>query len=223
MGPKQAWIVFSFIALAADIVFALSALELGYDRFPVALVTGSIALIYTYVVYKRYHVEVVPETDIMQFDDVDDLRILSSIYGLDTQGTESDLRARLLRFARTNKDKAFVWVAPRSVISVGSALEVPAASGTGMERPSNMPSKASAKGLVGGRPRSPERLGNLKVCPICDHRLKKPGGVCSECGADLEFYSVLSESKVGKRLISEKAGGMRRKLRYDVPLLGENR
>ena len=223
MGPKQAWIVFSFIALAADVVLALGALELGYDRFPVALVTGSIALIYTYVVYKRYHVEVVPETDIMQFDDVDDLRILSGIYGLDTKGTERDLRARLLRFARTNKDKAFVWVAPRSIISVGSALEVRAISGAGMARPSNMPSKASAKGLVGGRPRSPERLGNLKVCPICGHRLKKPGGICSECGADLEFYSVLSESKVGKRLISEKAGGMRRKLRYDVPLLGENR
>src|SRR4030042_1353657 len=145
MGPKQAWIVFSFIALAADIVFALSALELGYDRFPVALVTGSIALIYIYVVYKRYHVVVVPETDIMQFDDVDDLQILSNIYGLDTQGTERDLRARLLRFARTNKDKAFVWVAPRSIISVGSALEVRAISGAGMERPSNGPSQASAK------------------------------------------------------------------------------
>jgi hypothetical protein len=86
-----------------------------------------------------------------------------------------------------------------------------------------VPSTASGKGLVGGRPRSPERLEKLKVCPICDNRLKKPGGICSECGADLEFYSVLSESKVGKRLISEKAGGVRRKLRYDVPLLGENR
>ena len=223
MGPKQAWVVFSFIALAADFVLALSLLELGYDRYPVALVTGSIALIYIYVVYKRYHVEVVPEEDIMQFDAVDDLRILSGIYGLDAQGTEKDLRQRLLAFARANKDNAFVWVAPRSIISLGSALEVPAGPALATERPSDMPSAASTKGLVGGRPRSPERLKRLRACPICDHRVRRPGAICSECGADLEFYSALSESKVGKRLISEKADGVRRKLRYDVPLLGENR
>jgi hypothetical protein len=223
MGPKQAWIVFSFIALAADIVLALGLRVLGYDGYPVALVTGSIALIYIYVVYKRYHVEVVPENDIMQFDDVGDLRILSSIYGLDTRGTEKELRERLLAFARANEEHAFVWVAPKSVISLGSALEVSAEPASVMERPAHAPSGVSSKGLVGGRPRSTERLGSLKACPICDTRLQKSGGICSECGADLEFYYALSESKVGKRLVSEKADGVRRKLRYDVPLLGENR
>jgi hypothetical protein len=189
----------------------------------VALVTGSIALIYIYVVYKRYHVEVVPESDIVQFDDVDDLRILSRIYGLDTQGTERDLRERLLAFARANRDKAFVWVAPWSVISLGTALEVPAGPALAMERQTDVPSTVSTRGLVGGKLRSPERLKRLRVCPICDSRAQESGGICNECGADLEFYSALSESKVGKRLISEKADSVRRKLRYDVPLLGENR
>ena len=86
-----------------------------------------------------------------------------------------------------------------------------------------MPSGVSTRGLFGGKPRSPERLKRLRACPICDNRVGKSGGICGECGADLEFYSALSESKVGKRLISEKADGVRRKLRYDVPLLGENR
>ena len=223
MGPKRAWVAFSFIALAADIILALGLLELGYDWYPVALVTGSAALIYIYVVYKRYHVEVVPENDIMQFDDVDDLRILSSIYGLGTQGTEKDLRERLLVFARANRDNAFVWVAPSSVISLGSALEVPAGLALATERQADMSSAVSTRGLIGGRPRSPERLKRLRACPICDNRVGKSGGICSECGADLEFYSALSESKVGKRLISKKADSVRRKLRYDVPLLGENR
>jgi hypothetical protein len=223
MGPRQAWVAFSFIVFAADFVLALGLLELGYDWYPVALVTGSAALIYIYVLYKRYHVEVVPESDILQFDDVDDLRILSSIYGLDIQGTEKDLRDRLLVFARANEDNAFVWVAPRSIISLGSALEVPTGVALATERPADRPSTVSTRGLFGGRPRSPERLKRLRACPICDNRVGKSGGICSECGADLEFYSALSESKVGKRLISEKADGVRRKLRYDVPLLGENR
>lgn len=220
MGPKQAWAVFSFIALAADIVLALALLVLGHDEYPVALFTGSIAMIYIYVVYKRYHVEVVPEDDIAQFDDVEDLRILSSIYGLDAKGTEKDLRERLAAFARANADNAFVWVAPRSVISLGSALEVPVGKAPTMEKQADRPSSVSTRGLVGGRPRSPERL---MACPICDSRVQKSGGICSGCGADLEFYSALSESKVGKRLISEKADGVRRKLRYDVPFLGEDR
>lgn len=223
MGPKQAWAVFSFIALTADFILALALLVLGYNGYPVALVTGSIALIYIYVVYKRYHVEVVPENDIMQFDDVGDLRILSSIYGLDTKGTEYELRERLIAFAKANEKNAFVWVAPRSIISLGSALEVPAGPASGAERPAEKPSRESARGLIGGKPRSQERLKRLRACPICDSRLQKSGDICNECGADLEFYSALSESKVGKLLISEKAEGVRRKLRYDVPLLGENR
>ncbi len=223
MGPRQAWIVFSFIALVADFVLALGLLRLGYDSYAVALVTGSIALIYIYVVYKRYHVEVVPESDIMRFDDVDDLRILSSIYGLDTQGSGTDLRERLLAFARANENDTFVWVAPKSVVSLGSALEISSGPPLAPQHPSDSPPAASTRGLVGGRPRSPEGLNALRACPICDSRVRKSGGICSECGADIEFYSALSESKVGKRLISEKADGVRRKLRYDVPLLGENR
>lgn len=220
MGPKQAWVVFSFIALAADIVLALGLLELGYDGYPVVLIAGSAALVYIYVVYKRYHVEVVPENDIMQFDDVDDLRILSSIYGLDTKGTEKDVRGRLMAFARANENNAFVWVAPRSVISLGSALEVPSGPIAAAER---LADRSSSSALVGGKPRSPERLRRLRACPICDSPVSKSEIICIECGADLEFYSALSESKVGKRLISEKAEDVRRKLRYDVPLLGENR
>jgi len=220
MGPKQAWEVFSFIALAADLVLALGLLGLGYNGYPVALLAGSIALIYIYIVYKRYHVEVVPETDVMLFDDVDDLRTLSSIYGLDNNGTEQELRNSLLAFARTNRDNAFVWVAPRSVISLGSALEVPSGPIAAAER---LADRSSSSALVGGKPRSPERLRRLRACPICDSPVSKSEIICIECGADLEFYSALSESKVGKRLISEKAEDVRRKLRYDVPLLGENR
>jgi hypothetical protein len=220
MGPKQAWVVFSFIALSTDIVLALGLLGLGFDGYPVALLAGLAALVYVYVVYKRYHVEVVPESDLVQFDDVDDLRILSSIYGLDVRGTEGEVRERLIAFARANKENAFVWIAPRSVISIGSALEVPAGPNTPMERRTDKPPAASPRGSAGGMSRGPERL---KACPICDNRVRRLDGICSECGADLEFYYALSESKVGKRLISEKAESVRRKLRYDVPLLGENR
>jgi len=54
-------------------------------------------------------VEVVPENDILQFEDPEDLRILSAIYGLSAEGEETDLRERLMAFAKAHGDSAFVW------------------------------------------------------------------------------------------------------------------
>lgn len=226
MEPKQAWRALSLIVFLVDVASAAALVDIGYDPIPVILSALVVILIFIYVVYKRYHVEVVPESDIKLFDDIDDLRILSRIYGTDEKGDEEALRQRLVQFVRANGDKAFTWVAPRFVLAFGSALELP------RSIPAKTPTKPleqrdgtvvqiRQRVLVGGKSRSPSRLAGIKACSICDAQVAKSDPICPECGADLEFYSVLSESKVGKRLVSEKSDAVRRKLRYSVPSLGE--
>ncbi|HEX9908093.1 MAG TPA: hypothetical protein VGB78_06455 [Thermoplasmata archaeon] len=224
MTPKQEWGAFSVIFVLMVLVATAVVIQYGYDPF-LAVAFASVALVmFAYVIYKRYHVEVVPESDILLFDEPEDLRILSGIYGLDTEGDENTLRNRLVNFARQNKDKAFVWIAPRAVSSVASSFEIvhaapKAAKSAGvqgiLQRVIAEPdaTTAGSSRLTGGRPRSGIRLSGITQCPICDAAAPKEGVVCDECGADLEFYVVLAESKVGRMLISEKADASRRKPR----------
>lgn len=214
MEPKQAWGVFSLLMLLAVAALVLAFVNMGFPVMVVAS-SGMVAiLVYGYVLYKRYNVEVVPESDICLFTDTDDLRILCRIYGLDCSGEDQALRDRLMVFARKNRSKAFAWVAPKAVLSVGSALEV---SEKTVQEPEPAPAKPH---LTGGLERSEARLTGIRSCPICDAKVSGKDRVCWECGADLEFYAVFQESKVGKRFVTEKAKEVRRKLRYDVPSLG---
>lgn len=198
------------MVVLADAVAAALLIDLGYEPLPVAAIALIALLVYFYILYKRYHVEVVPESDIMRFEDPDDLRILCSIYGLGSKGGEPELRARLLAFARAKSDSAFVWVAPKTVAFFGAALEIPPARGAARTVP--------AKSLLGPRARP-----RVRTCPICDAKAPRKGSVCDECGADLEFYVALGASKVGKLVLSEKASKVRRKSRYEVPSLREDR
>lgn len=229
MGPRQAWGALSLVFILVDLAAAALLIDLGYDMYLVLASAAVVALVYLYVLYKRYHVEVVPENDIMLFDDPDDLRILCRIYGLNDMGEAGALRQRLLRFAKENRERAFAWVAPKAVLSFGSALEahqVPAPKPRARQAPGLIKelvtqTKPTGKGLLGGRTRSSARLSGISVCPICDSKLPRTGAVCPECGADLEFYAVLQETKIGKRMLSAKASAVRRKLRYEVlPLEG---
>lgn len=214
------------------VVLAITAscaglLLLGFEQYQAAAIAIVVLAVYFYVLYKRYHVEVVPERDILLFEDQDDLRILCSIYGLDASGEIALLRKRLIDFSRANKEKSFVWVVPRAVSRVGAMLEAAPlvekaapqqlakdlvkqllSEGAGTEK---LPSS-----LLGGQTRSQTRRLAIRVCPICEAPTQRTGHECAECGADLEFYLTLSESKVGRRLISEKAETRRRKLRYEV-------
>jgi len=215
MGPKQAWGAFSIMVVLADAVAAALLTDLGYEPILILAVAPIVLLVYFYVLYKRYHVEVVPEHDIMEFEDPDDLRILSEIYGLSSEGSERELRIRLVKFARINRDKAFVWVAPRTVQSLGTALEIPSAAGEEAVQP--------RRSLLGDTARSAEKISRTDKCPICDARAPRKGSECKNCGADLEFYIALGGSKIGRRVLSEKAGEVKRKLRYEVPSLREDR
>ncbi|OGS41983.1 MAG: hypothetical protein A3K67_02200 [Euryarchaeota archaeon RBG_16_62_10] len=231
MGPRQAWGAFSLVVLLADVAVAVLLVNYGLDPLLISLFAIVFIVVYFYVLYKRYHVEVVPESDIALFDDPDDLRILCRIYGLDDTGSEGALRKRLVGFARTNISRAFAWVAPKAVLGLGLAFEVQLPEGRPAAKQEDLlgkmltdagPGQGSEKGLFGGEARSSARLSGIISCPVCDTRAPRSGATCTECGADLEFYAVLSESKVGRRLLSAKSGSARRKLRYDVPYLGGN-
>jgi len=226
MEPKQAWGAFSLVFIVADVLVGVMIDWLGYSHL-LALLVAIVAMItYLYVVYKRYHVEVVPESDIVLFDDPDDLRILSRIYGLEDSGNIQALRQRLVAFARKNKDNAFVWVAPKHVVKLGSALEMPQAASSipqvplGKKMIAGTLQASTLKTLPGGRSRSVTRRTRMRECPVCDAKVAGKGSICEACGADLEFYSVLRQSRVGKRLLAQKSGAVRRKLRYEVPTLG---
>lgn len=231
MQPKQAWSAFSVVFFIADGLVMAILFELGVDGWLVALLGFIIALTYVYVIYKRYHLEVVPENDIMLFEDTDDLRILCNIYGLDATGESGALRLRLVNFARANRRNAFIWVAPGTVQVVGGALEIQRAHAPTEEKelPDEIMSRIKGEGLaklagngrlIGERARFSGRLPQLAKCPVCDATPPNEGVVCLECGADLEFYAALSESKVGRRLITRKSARAQRRLRYDVPGLG---
>jgi hypothetical protein len=218
MESKRAWGAFSVILVIGVIVASVMLYEIGVDLLLMSAFAIVVPLIYFYVLYKRYNIEVITENDVMLFDDPDDLRILCSIYGLDTTGEPGALRQRLINFVRANKGKAFTWVAPKAVRSIGSALEAP------VSRKSRTSGKFVGAGpLIGGKTRSGNRLASIEACPVCGAKAPRKGIVCANCGADLEFYAVLGESRVGKLVLSGKSGSVRRKLRYDVPSLREDR
>lgn len=222
MQPRQAWGAFTVVFVLALVLAAVVLVDLGSPFTPTFLLAVVAIIIYLYVLYKRYNVEVVPEADLKLFDDVDDLRILSSIYGLDCTGREADLRARLTAFVRANKDKAFVWVAPGGVAKLGAALEVPTETRPKPAEPA--PTKTLVERLVSEAPAQRARRSAarpaIKKCPVCDAVPKDREDICAECGADLSLYAVLMESKVGKRIASRKVVSARRRLRYQVPTLG---
>jgi len=233
MEPKQAWGAFSVVFVLADALVGSALVSLGYDFMAIAAIMGIVALIYFYVLYKRYLVEVVPVNDILLFDDTDDLRILSRIYGLDDSGNERMLRKRLVTFSKANSEKAFAWVAPKSVLTIGSSLSIE--SGLNASARASPPSAAQLAEnmltdsgsdrmrtslLPRGESRSRVRLDGIRECPVCGSHSKRDGTICQDCGADIEFYAVLSESKVGRRMISSKASAARRKLRYPAPPMG---
>ena len=213
MEPKRAWVAFSAVLVAGVVVAGLILLDLGLSISVVVIFVVTALVLYFYVLYKRYNVEVITENDVMLFDDPDDLRIICSIYGLDATGEPGALRQRLLTFVRAHKDDSFVWVAPDMVLSLGSAITM------GRHRAGESSQFANAKPLIGGRPRSESRLSAIDECPVCDAKVPKKGTICPECGADLEFYAALRESRLGKLVLSEKSGSVRRKLRYEVPPL----
>lgn len=222
MQPRQAWGAFTVVFVLAAVLAAVVMIDLGTPPLPTFLLAIVVIVVYLYILYKRYNVEVVPEADLKLFNDVDDLRILSSIYGLDCAGSEADLRAHLTAFVRANKDKAFVWVAPGGVARLGAALEAPTEA---KPKPVQAaPPKTLAERLVTETHTQNARRAAarpaIKKCPVCDATPKDRENICAECGADLSLYAVLMESKVGKRLASRKAVSARRRLRYQVPTLG---
>ena len=231
MRAGEAWGAFTVLfvlALATVSAMLVASGEEAYFVVPFAAVVMSV---YLYIVYKRYHVELVPEADLRLFDDPEDLRILCAIYGLGRDGKPPVLRHRLARLARANPDASFIWVAPKATQAVASALRIGPAEEE--ELPEDLhefvtriisdkrPASAASRPLVWGRSRSKARLHSLSSCPVCSAPAERTDAVCRECGADMEFYEVFSESKVGRRLVAEKARETRRKLRYPVPHLGD--
>src|SRR4030065_727651 len=112
MTPKQAWGILSMLAAVSVATAAALLILTGLAILPTGLFGGVALLLYFYVIYKRYHVEVVPERDIVLFEDKEDLMILCDIYGLETVGSHRELRKRLIDFANAHANEAFTWVAP---------------------------------------------------------------------------------------------------------------
>jgi hypothetical protein len=217
MEPKRAWGVFSFVLFTGVAVAAASLYDLGSSPVLVLAFAVVVPIFYLYVVYKRYNIEVITENDAMLLDDPEDLRIICSIYGLDATGEPGAMRQRLLSFVRKNKDKAFTWVAPKVVLSVGSSLQMP---GAGDDFRHGQFS--NARPLVGGKPRDDARLSAIDKCPVCGAKAPRKGSTCSECGADLEYYAALGELKLGKLVLSEKATSVHRKPRNDAKQVRES-
>jgi predicted RNA-binding Zn-ribbon protein involved in translation (DUF1610 family) len=223
MRAERAWVAFSFIFVLC--VVAVAAMFIGAGRDPYQVVPFSIAAlaVYLYIVYKRYHIELVTKADIDLFSEPEDLRILSNIYGLKGTGIESVDRNRLIAFSKANEGKTFVWVAPGFVQDVSTALEIEESEMRTEESAnelmrrllSDLPTASRLPvNLVRGEPRNPRKLSDIYWCPVCKFRLKKTVAVCPECGADLLFYSTLAKSHLGRRLISAKEERKKSKFRY---------
>ncbi len=229
MDAKQAWGAFSLILVLAVVTVAAMLISTGRNSYQISAFAAIVLMVYLYILYKRYHIEVVTEGDVLLFNDEDDLKILCEIYGLGDSGRAYINRQRLRNFARENKDTDFVWIAPGFVHSFSSALEVelPAEEAKELSVPdlikrlvSDAPSKDRLTSpLTWGVSRDSKRLSTIDSCPVCEADVKGSTGVCKECGADLEFYSVLAESKLGRRLLSAKAVAGKRKLRYSVAMI----
>ncbi len=216
MNARDVWGVFTLLFVLAAAVS--SALMINWGMEPTFVISFAVAAVavYLYVVYKRYHVEMVTEADLQQFTDPEDLGILCGIYGLPRTGPPNRLRHRLARLSRKHADQPFVWVAPGFMKAIASGLEigpeddlaeppedaseltVRLVSGEGRGR-------RRAQPLVWGDRRSSTRLKRMTNCPVCDAPVSHRGFICERCGADLGFYDVLSESRVGRMLVAEKA------------------
>lgn len=198
----------AILAVATAIVLLIL---MEFSTYVVITIGGIALLLYFYILYKRYHVEVVPERDIALFEDKEDLRILCDIYGLDNTGNLRELRRRLIGFAKEHESETFTWVAPKAIVSIGAKIAVaepepqPRSSVLDQLLKEADEEMIRTRGLVFGQARKGSIASTLKACPICDAKPPRSRTICPECGADLEFYTSLSGSKVGKRMVKRKA------------------
>ena len=224
MRAHDAWRAFTVLfALALAIVSAFM-ISRGVEFIVVIFVAVVAVAVYLYIVYKRYHVELITEDDLRLFDDSEDLRILCRIYGLPHKGASKRLRYRLAQYARMNSGRSFVWVAPMFMKNFVSALEFAPGMYEDEELPEDSnellvrmisgrgPAGVANRPLVWGMCRSPSRRRAITACPVCDASVGQRAPVCGECGADLEFYDALTESKIGRRLVAQKSDGQGRKV-----------
>jgi hypothetical protein len=222
MDNRRYWAAFSLLVVLAVTVIAVAIVSLGHVWYTVLIPSALMLLVYFYMLYKLMHVEVVPEEDLMLFDDPEDLRILCGIYGLGRDGSENELRDRLLAFSRENASEAFAWVSPKTVRAVGSAFEIQPTTAEPRRSPEparlvkHLVTERSPKALTSGKFRSAAGLGRIVSCPICGANRGQGERACPSCGADLEFYAELSRSRVGRLLVAKKGVARRRKLRYGV-------
>ena len=217
MNARDVWATFTMLVVLA--IAVVSAFVINRGQEPAIVVSMAVAAfaVYLYVLYKRYRVEMVPEDDLRLFTDPEDLAILCDIYGLPNTGSRSWLMHRLALLSRAYADQHFIWVAPRFMKSIASSL-VAGPEGDLGEPPEdavdlvarmvsgNGPGKVPARPLVWGKRRSSARLRSMSACPVCDSPVTHRSLVCEKCGADLEFYDALSESKIGRMLVAEKVG-----------------
>lgn len=222
MRAEQAWATLSMLFALSVFGAAAILFSLGYDPYQMGALAVCAFVIYLYVVYKRYHIELVTEGDIALFKDPEDLQILCDIYGLEGTGRPLIDRQRLKNFVRAHPHGAFVWTAPRAVRSVGSALSLPEPE---LEEELTVPTLM--KKLVSDRPSESSLTGSLVwdmnghskaqaalgACPVCESVLRRQAEICPECGADLAFYSSLTYSRLGRRLLLEKTVARKRKAR----------
>ena len=217
MNARDVWATFTMLVALSIAVIAAFVINRGQEPAIVVSMAVAAVAVYLYVLYKRYRVELVPESDLKLFTDPEDLAILCDIYGLPNTGSPSWLMHRLALQSRAYADQHFIWVAPRFMKRIASSLV--AGPEEGLAEPpedaldlvarmvSNDESvKAPARPLVWGKRRSSARLRSMSACPVCDSPVTHRSLVCERCGADLEFYDALSESKIGRMLVAEKVG-----------------
>lgn len=210
MDARHSWGVLGMFFLLADLAACAFLVSSGFDPLPVTVFGAVAILMFGYVVYKRYNVEVLSEEDISLFDEPDDLVLLCKIYGLDHRGDAEVLRQRLATFVQEHRHEAFVWVAPRVVRSLGQVLSL-----GGAPKAHHDIGSGRCATLADGRQGARQARRTTTACPICGARTRSDDELCRECGADLDFYGALSELKVGRLILSgRKAGAIRRKLRY---------
>lgn len=208
--------MFTLLFVLAVAVSSAFMVNEGEEPAFVLSIAVAVVAVYLYVVYKRYHVELVTEADVKLFDDPEDLEILCKIYGLPSTGSPNHLRHRLARLSRKYSDQTFVWVAPNFMKRLAAGLEIgpeedlPEPPEDASELLVRMVSSESGAGrkarpLVWGDRRSSARLRRMTDCPVCEAPVTHRSLVCERCGADLEFYDALSGSKIGRMLVAEKA------------------
>jgi hypothetical protein len=217
MSTRDVWAVFTLLCVLAVAVFSAFMINRGEEPAIVLSVAAAAVAVYLYVIYKRYRVELVPESDLKLFDDPEDLEILCTIYGLPSTGPTSRRMHRLALLSRAYSDQHFIWVAPGFMKRIASGLvagpdeELGEPPEDAMDLLTRMVSddgagKGFARPLALGKKRSAARLRRMESCPVCDSEVTHRSFVCERCGADLEFYDALAESKIGRMLVAEKGG-----------------